>query len=331
MLRALLIANSLYQDRMNLEDLRCPISDATRLRELLTSAKHGEYDAPPSLENEKYKPIVEGLQRLLKSAKKGDTVLIYYSGHGVLDDQNYLYLAAQDTDIGHLETSSIPITTLAWMAGVSNSTDIVVILDCCFSGVASDHLTRQIGKMGEGGPFSYILAASAHAQRAYESPTERFSYLTKHIIGGIETGSADKGDDGWVDVEELFTYARDEMAREGELPQTPHLRNLRTSGTPLRIAKSGVPQGSRQRGKILRKAEDHRTPRRLLPDFVYSEILKLSHLDVQAMSKSQQEYFRLLVEWSDDRVEFGDFLDRWDQIEEVPSRVAGDSASAPPG
>ena len=72
-----------------------------------------------------------------------DTLLLYYSGHGVLDAYGDHYLAPSELDPFEPDSKGFLFDELTKMIDKSNSQRIVTILDCCYSGAA------RIGKGGE--------------------------------------------------------------------------------------------------------------------------------------------------------------------------------------
>ena len=48
------------------------------------------------------------IARLFKEKSPDDLLLLYFSGHGVLDDQGHLYLAVKDTERDLLSGTAIP-------------------------------------------------------------------------------------------------------------------------------------------------------------------------------------------------------------------------------
>ena len=68
--------------------------------------------------------------------KPDDTLLFYYSGHGVPDRDGDTYLASSDIDPDppFREGFSFEQLTRAWQGSIS--TRIVAVLDCCYSGAA---------------------------------------------------------------------------------------------------------------------------------------------------------------------------------------------------
>ena len=65
---------------------------------------------------------------------RDDLLLLYFSGHGVLDDQGRLYLAVKDTERSLLRATGIPAAYITDEMNNSRSQRQVLILDCCHSG-----------------------------------------------------------------------------------------------------------------------------------------------------------------------------------------------------
>src|SRR5262245_19670244 len=108
--RALLIANSTFpKDRDNLPELEGPRNDPAVLRDVLCD------DAVALFPSDNIRLVTERdmseimleIEDFLVSATSRDTLLLYYSGHGVLDETNELYFSARDTRTTRLGASAI--------------------------------------------------------------------------------------------------------------------------------------------------------------------------------------------------------------------------------
>ncbi|MCX4571894.1 WD40 repeat domain-containing protein [Streptomyces sp. NBC_01571] len=71
-------------------------------------------------------------------------LLVYYAGHGVLDDDGLLHLALQTTDPEHIGFSAVPMELVKRNLGRAGAKARVLLLDCCFSG-------RAVSPMAEPG------------------------------------------------------------------------------------------------------------------------------------------------------------------------------------
>ena len=69
------------------------------------------------------------------TSQANDVLLVYYAGHGLVDQRGRLYLAVTGSDSAHPEWSSIPFATLRENL-VAARARAHFILDCCFSGRA---------------------------------------------------------------------------------------------------------------------------------------------------------------------------------------------------
>ncbi len=141
--RAILIGSSQFPADPGLTPLRCPENDVDGLRKLLCSeAQAGYYREVVPLKNKPHYEILRTLNVVLRRAGKDDFVLIYYSGHGMLDRAGRLYLAASDTEREALEATSIPVAAILDYVRLSNCRSVGLILDCCYSGAVGDSIFR---------------------------------------------------------------------------------------------------------------------------------------------------------------------------------------------
>jgi hypothetical protein len=273
--KAVLIGNTEFPDEPELRALRCAIRDAEGFCEVLSSETYGP-EGPYEVEllrNESHVVIIKTIFQVLKAAQHDDLVLIYYSGHGKLDSRGELYLASRDTTSELLPASSVPVERIKSFIRLSKAKRVVWIMDCCFSGAVdklfkgeiADQASQTIQNSLDDGCGTYILTASTSVQMAEEKEGEEYSVFTKHLISGIKEGKADKDDDGYVSIQELFEYLRWQVPKDGQ--QEPRGWFLNTGGR-LNIAKTGKPPRAvwRQelRDKILDAAKTASLPRDVL-------------------------------------------------------------------
>ena len=85
--RALIIGNNEYRDRSGQwPDLGTALNDARSLARLL-STQYGFGDVE-LLENASRRDMLMALSRLAKRALPNDNILVYYAGHGFIDDDS---------------------------------------------------------------------------------------------------------------------------------------------------------------------------------------------------------------------------------------------------
>jgi hypothetical protein len=243
---AVLIGNGSFpgehpESRPRLPPLRCPTSDVRGLQEILEAEAHGGYQITALIDrphNEARRSIYDSLRK----AGPEDQVIIYYSGHGKLDENGSLYLAGSDTDPESLDPTALAAADVQKYVGESRAASRIVILDCCFSGAIGQSFLRGAAK-GEvadqagqavhrlGGQGVFYLTASTDTQTAEEKDNDRYSLLTKFIIDGISNGDADTDDDGEVRFSELCSFVQEKVRLEGT--QRPLSFTLKGYGDPV--------------------------------------------------------------------------------------------------
>ena len=241
---ALLIGVSEYEP--GLDGLPSAVNDAIALRQVLTNPEMGEFaEADVTvLQNPDRQTMETAIYNLFANRQKDDLVLLYFSGHGVVDDGGEFYFASRSTrkEEGRL----VPPTAVSarpvqgWMEQ-SRSQRKVIILDSCFSGAfAKGVKAKDSGSVNPeqflGGKGTAILTASTSTQYALTQEGFDLSVYTHYLVEGIRTGGADRDDDGWIAMEELHEYASSKV-REAAPAMTPEFYPVK-DGYKILLAKS---------------------------------------------------------------------------------------------
>ncbi len=151
------------------------------------------------------------LQRLLGPG--ADIALLYFAGHGVPDNSDTT-LACSD---GTRHEPGVPLSrVLAWIAN-SPVAEVVLVLDCCFSGAAGavPQLGTATSVLRSG---LTILTASRGDQQAAETASGGGHFST-YLRGALEGGAADVL--GKVTVAGLYAYLNESF---GAWDQRPMLK-----------------------------------------------------------------------------------------------------------
>jgi Caspase domain/Pentapeptide repeats (8 copies)/NHL repeat len=148
-----------------------------------------------------------------------DTLLFYYSGHGVPDSDGDTYLASSDIDADRPYRRGFSFDQLTKMIQKCVSTRVVAILDCCYSGAAKVSKGREddaatLGRISiddksrklPQGQGKYILAASQAAQEAYALTTSDHSIFTYYLLQGLKGNAESVDGEGNVTPQSLGTY-----------------------------------------------------------------------------------------------------------------------------
>ncbi|MFZ9739838.1 MAG: SUMF1/EgtB/PvdO family nonheme iron enzyme, partial [Prochlorotrichaceae cyanobacterium] len=148
---------------------------------------------------------------------KDDFVLLFFSGHGITDDTNHLYLTTQRTAKHNFEATAVPAQFVQQRSARCYAKRQVIILDCCYSGAFKDgwhlksvglDLRRDLGIDPQGGEGRAVLTSSSATQTSFQQDGENLSLYTQYLVEGIETGIADNDCDGNIFIQELHQYAK---------------------------------------------------------------------------------------------------------------------------
>jgi outer membrane protein assembly factor BamD (BamD/ComL family) len=213
---ALIIGNSLYLDD-TLARLITPDVDVGALGELLLDQELGGFDDVNVLVNMSSHIIRRSISSFFSKKTRDDLLLLYFSGHGILDDQGLLYLAVRDTDSKLLRGTAISANFITDEMNNSHSQRQVLVLDCCHSGAFARGAKGQPGaSVGTAAAFEgtgygrVVLTASDATQYAWEGDhvlgKADNSVFTHYILQGIRSGEADANGDGQVTVDEIYDY-----------------------------------------------------------------------------------------------------------------------------
>ncbi len=244
---ALIIGNSQYDDA-NLSQLTAPAADVLALDELLRAPEIGGFDSVQTLANRPFDEAQLAIADFFADKKPGDLLLLYFSGHGLLDPQGRLYLAVKNTRNDRLSGSAIGSLFLKDEMDNSRAKRQVLILDCCQSGA--------FGQGAKGAPGAQaitdatfegwgrvVLTATDKTQPAWEGNRiiggVETSIFTHFIVEGLKTGAAaDEG--GRITPTRLYDYVFPKVV-EAAPTQKPRLIVYDREGGDIVIARSPRP------------------------------------------------------------------------------------------
>ena len=102
---ALIIANDQYEDN-SLSKLDAPKFDAYALAEVLGDPETSNFYVQLAVNKKSY--IVNQLiESFFDNRKRDDLLLLYFSGHGVKDEDGQLYFATPNTRLDRLRSTAI--------------------------------------------------------------------------------------------------------------------------------------------------------------------------------------------------------------------------------
>ncbi len=178
--------------------------------------------------------VLSELEAAVARARKGDTVLFFFAGHGVRGSDGGYYLAPPE-----LAAADPAGTGLAWakVAAViaKSQVRVVVILDACHSGATGVQgfagNDEAAGELLRGGHAPIIvLAASKGRQYSFEDlpnlPPKWGGGVFTHAL--VETltrkaGDADRNGNGALEISEVYRSLKSIVSEETGGEQTPWL------------------------------------------------------------------------------------------------------------
>ncbi len=222
----------------NVAKLRYTVRDAEVLYEVLTGPAGFKKEHVLLLTDKtEKKPTLRNIKWALgtflaRSAKKDDTVFMFFAGHGAPEvDQRGLerdglakYLVPADADADDLYSTALPMDELQAIFSRIEAERVVAFLDACYSGAAGgrtfaakatrvgnldeqflERLTRSKGRA--------IITASRPTEVSMELDELQHGIFTYFLVQGLR-GAADLNRDGIVTLQELYEYLEQQVSRK---------------------------------------------------------------------------------------------------------------------
>ena len=166
------------------------------------------------------------LARVARQAE--DTLIVYYAGHGLLDDSGALFLALPETNPDHVLYTALPLTWVRRAIADSPARNRILILDCCFSGRAieamgnpSALISGQIEIAG-----AYTLTSAPANEPARAPVGARHTAFTGELLNVLRNG-IDNASEG-LSLEEIYLELKRAHLARGLPP--PQQRSTSTAG-----------------------------------------------------------------------------------------------------
>ena len=210
------------------EPLPGSLLDVQAMQRVLQDPDCGAFEVQ-ILENCDRTHLETQIEQLFGGKDPNDVLLFYFSGHGDLGSggllHQQLHLCTRDTRKQQnkrlVESSAVSAGFLKRQMDLTRSQQIIVILDCCYSGAIADLLKKGEGDI-DFSPLKakgrVILASSTATQVALQAK-DGLSLYTRYLIEGME-GAAYPGQGNWIVAQNLHNYAdrRFEIESKGSYP-----------------------------------------------------------------------------------------------------------------
>jgi hypothetical protein len=248
--RALVVAVDDYE-HPGLRRLPSAAADADALASVLADPAVADFDVQV-VRNQPAYEIQGRIEDLFADARADDVLLLHFSGHGLKSEAGELYFAASTTRPDRLASTAVPAEFVQRCLRSSASRSVVLLLDCCYGGAFGQGVSVRAagdvnvadsfpsGRLG-GGRGRAVISASNAMEYAFEGERLRDdakpepSLFTAALVRGLATGDADRDEDGWVSLNELYDYVFDSV-RSQNPNQTP-TRDIEMQGE-LYLARS---------------------------------------------------------------------------------------------
>lgn len=112
---ALIVATSEYQDP-DLKTLVAPAQDAEALSEVLSDSNIGRFEVKMLL-NQPSHMVNEEIEAFFSERKRDDLLLLYFSCHGIKDEEGNLYFATYNTVSKMILSTSVFVSKVHQMKG----------------------------------------------------------------------------------------------------------------------------------------------------------------------------------------------------------------------
>ncbi|MFD8864662.1 caspase domain-containing protein [Streptomyces sp. NPDC059590] len=212
--RVVLLGSSEYD---KLDDLPAVRNNLTDLRHAITESEHGllvgrpdEHCAVlgPGGEPATREAIGAALSRAGREAT--ELLLVYYSGHGLVDDDGMLHLALEHTDPKRLGFTAVPLDVIMRDLVRARARARVLILDCCFSGRAIGVMAPPGGLLSGQLPASgtYVLTSTGATKTSHVPRGSRHSAFTGALLGAL--GEAEP-----LNLDQIYERVRGELCGHG--------------------------------------------------------------------------------------------------------------------
>jgi hypothetical protein len=248
---ALLVGISQFDDP-KLAKLNSPQSDVEAFAAVLKDPSRGGFDSVTVSIDQDVLTIRDKLSLLMDGRSADDMVLLYYSGHGIVAKGQRLYLATGQSSFDRPQARSIATNEVRDLMEQSRAGRLVVILDCCHSGVFAEGakgaeapaMTDNTFGDGTGAEGQYVLTATDALQYAYDGAGALreavttgpvLSRFTSWLVDGIGKGEASPFDEQ-ITLDALYQYLC-RRARSEQAGMTPQRFVKRGSGEMV-IAKN---------------------------------------------------------------------------------------------
>lgn len=244
-----------YPETPGLPPLNFAESDARKMAQALRDPSKGQVSKVRLLvDTEASKTAIEAeLRDLAKRLQPSDTLIVYYSGHGMPNSGGQASMMPSDAKTNDEETwlplENVQALVKRYSQGRGR---LILMVDACFSG-RSQPGSRSFALPGkrdvpkvqtpQASGEDVVLASSADTQPSWEDQDLQGGVFTNYLLEAM-SGKADENGDGYVTIGEAFKYTAakvEEFSLAKGNEQTPRLygpEGYTLALNPIAVAKN---------------------------------------------------------------------------------------------
>ncbi|WP_405797573.1 caspase domain-containing protein [Streptomyces sp. NBC_01506] len=170
-------------------------------------------------------PVSVGTALASAAREATDLLLVYYSGHGLLDDGGRLHLALADTDPDPetVAFSAVPVEQVLRLVGRARARARVLVLDCCYSGRAVAAMATRTGIVADQLERSgtYTLTSTTQTELSFAPPGDPHTAFTGAMLRALEGPRV-------LTLDEIYHFVDDDL--NGRSLPRPQRRAVNAAG-----------------------------------------------------------------------------------------------------
>ena len=214
--RALLLGNWDFPEAATVfPPLIGPPTDVDLLYAALTDPERGLHrpDDVEVVRNASVMTMRRKIEIFLQSGRSDEQLLVYYSGHGRIDDGGRLYFCAHDTSPEAIRTTTVHADDMAQQFKDSWAGAKILILDCCYSGNYRHKSGGAVpGRAFDGRGVAVLSSAPIDRLSPDAAAPGEPSVFTGHLVDALLGGAG-----GLLTFENVYDYICERMEAAGRL------------------------------------------------------------------------------------------------------------------
>jgi hypothetical protein len=242
------------------------------------------------------KTAKEKIERFFsRKYEEEDLVLFYYLGHALKDEERPIAFLFKDSFEKKSKDKSIyspdikinktlSIADLEAQIKNTSAKKIILILDCCYSGVAAEEI-----KLTVAGKSIFIMSSVTDANVAvvHTQGDIGSGAFSLGFLDGIDSGQAAKELTGRITIGDAFSYARKWVIEKYPFQQPKTYGDIALADEPIYYETDSFIEGRLQH---------------LSPISVYNKIGKLLELIGETAQKNMGEYYSMIMKKKPDEL-----------------------------